>query len=165
VLTQDGHPIAYFSKGLSVANKKLSTYESEFLTIMMAADKWRSYLHKNPFVIKTDHQSLCHLQDQTLPTELHRKATRKLVGLQFKFSYKKGCENKVADALSRVGFHFNINVITTVVSIWIQEVVNSYHTDSQATSLLQELVVHNPNSQEYSLSEGVIRYKDKIRVA
>jgi hypothetical protein len=50
------------------------------------------------------------------------------------------------------------------VSIWIQEVVNSYHTDSQATSLLQELVVHNPNSQEYSLSEGVIRYKDKIRV-
>jgi hypothetical protein len=63
VHTQDGHPIAYFSKGLSIANQKLSTYEKEFLAVMMTVDKWRSYLHKNPFIIKTDHQSLCHLQD------------------------------------------------------------------------------------------------------
>jgi hypothetical protein len=27
VLTQEGHPIAYFSKGLSIANQRLSTYE------------------------------------------------------------------------------------------------------------------------------------------
>jgi hypothetical protein len=89
---------------------------------------------------------------------------RKLAGLQFKFSYKKGCENKVADALSRVGFHFNINAITTMVPVWVQEVVNSYHTDSQAAALLQELAVHNPNDKGYSLSECVIRYKDKIWV-
>jgi hypothetical protein len=31
VLSQSGHPIPYFSKGLSAANKKLSTYEKEFL--------------------------------------------------------------------------------------------------------------------------------------
>jgi hypothetical protein len=55
VLTQDGHPIAYFGKGLSSANQKLSTYDKEFLAVMMAIDKWRSYLYKNPFVIKTDH--------------------------------------------------------------------------------------------------------------
>jgi hypothetical protein len=61
VLSQEGHPIAYFSKGLSISNQKLSTYEKEFLTVMIAVDKWRSYLHKNPFVIKTNHQSLCHL--------------------------------------------------------------------------------------------------------
>jgi hypothetical protein len=44
VLTQEGHPIAYFSKGLSIANQKLSTYEKEFLAVLMAVDKWRSYL-------------------------------------------------------------------------------------------------------------------------
>jgi hypothetical protein len=39
VLSQEGHPIAYFRKGLSVSNKKLSTYEKEFLAMMMAVDK------------------------------------------------------------------------------------------------------------------------------
>jgi hypothetical protein len=60
VLLQEGHPITYFSKGLSIANQKLSTYEKEFLAVMMVVDKWRCHLHKNPFVIKNDHQSLCH---------------------------------------------------------------------------------------------------------
>jgi hypothetical protein len=77
ILSQEGHPIAYFSEGLSATNQKLLTYEKEFL----AVDKWRSYLHKNPFVIKTDHQSLCHLQDQTLSTDLQKKAMRKMAGL------------------------------------------------------------------------------------
>lgn len=104
VLTQDGHPIAYFSKDLSIANQKLSMYEK----VMMAVDKWRSYLHKNPFIMKNNHQSLCHLQDQTLSTKLQRKAMRKLAGLQFKFSYRKGSKNKVVDALSRVRFHFQL---------------------------------------------------------
>jgi hypothetical protein len=63
VMSQEGHPIIYFSKGLSAANQKLSTYEKEFLAVMMVVDKWRCYLHKNPFLIKIDHQSLCHLQD------------------------------------------------------------------------------------------------------
>jgi hypothetical protein len=136
VLSQDGHPIAYFSKGLSIANQSLSTYENEFLAVLMVVDKWRSYLHQNPFIIKTNHQSLCHIQDQTLSTDLQRKAMRKLAGLQFKFAYNKGCENKVADALSRVGIHMNLQPMSGVLPIWIQEVVNSYHGDAFATSLL-----------------------------
>jgi hypothetical protein len=38
---------------------------------------------------------------------------RKMAGPQFMFAYKKGLENKVADALSRIGLHFN--AITVVV--------------------------------------------------
>jgi hypothetical protein len=160
VLSQEGYPIAYFSKGLSISNQKLSTYEKEFMAVMMAIDKWRSYLHKNPFVIMTNHQSFCHLQDQTLFTDLQRKAMRKMAGLQFKFAYKKGSENKVVDALSRVGFHFH--AISVVIPVWIQEVLNYYHNDSAATSFLQEQVVVQSNDSDYSLTDGVIRYKDKI---
>jgi hypothetical protein len=82
--------------------------------------------------------------------------------LQFKFSYKKGCDNKVADALSMVGINFQLAAISGVVPIWVQEVINSYHTDAEALKLLQELVVVSPNSDGYSLVEGVIRYKGKI---
>jgi hypothetical protein len=87
---------------------------------------------------------------------------RKMAGLQFKFAYKKGSENKVVDALSRVGFHFN--AISIVVPVLIQEVINSYHNDAAATSLLQELAMVQFNEEGYSLSDGVIRYKGKIWV-
>jgi hypothetical protein len=146
-----------------VPNHKLSTYEKEFLAVMMAVEKWRCYLHKNPFVIKTDHQSLYHLQDQTLSTELQRKAMRKLAGLQFKFAYKKGCDNKVADALSRIGCKSQLIAISAIIPVWVQEVVNTYHNDPVATALLQELAISSPNDQGYSLT-GVIRYKGKIWV-
>jgi hypothetical protein len=58
VLSQEGHPIVYFSKGLSVNNQKLSIYEKKFLAVLMTVDKWRSYLHKNSFVIRMNYQSL-----------------------------------------------------------------------------------------------------------
>jgi hypothetical protein len=162
VLSQDGHPIAYFSKGLSVANQRLSTYEKEFMAVLMAVDKWRSYLHRYPSIIKTGHQSLCHLQDQTLSTDLQRKAMRKLAGLQFKFVYKKGCDNKVVDALSRVGTHLTQNVISVVLPVWIHEVINSYHNDDEAAHLLQELAVCSPNSQGYYLFDGIIKFQNKV---
>jgi hypothetical protein len=43
-----------------------------------------------------------------LSTELQKKAMTKLAGLHFKFAYRKGCDNKVADALSRVAAYFNV---------------------------------------------------------
>jgi hypothetical protein len=116
VLSQDDHPVVYFSKGLSVVNQKLSTYEKEVLAVMVV-DKWRSCLHKNPFLIRTDHQSLCHLQDQTLSTELQKKAMRKLVDLQFGFAHQKGYENKVVDALSRIGVHLDLHAISTIIPV------------------------------------------------
>jgi hypothetical protein len=100
VLSQGGHPIAFFSKTLSANNKKLSAYEKEFLVVMMTVDKWRSYLSR--------HKSLGHLRDQSLSTKLQRKVMVKLEGLQFTLQYKRGPENKVVDVLSRVGYTFSI---------------------------------------------------------
>jgi hypothetical protein len=121
MLSQNGHPVGYFSKDLSIANQKLSTYEKEFLAIFMVVDKWRRYLSRQPFVIKTDHQSFWHLQDQSLSTKLQRKAMVKLAGLQFKLQYKKRLQNKVAAQASSM-----------VVPVWIQEITNSYTIDEAA---------------------------------
>jgi len=41
---QDGHPISYLSKALSMRNQALSTYEKECMAILLAVDNWRSYL-------------------------------------------------------------------------------------------------------------------------
>jgi hypothetical protein len=119
VLVQDGHPVAYFSKALGVRNQQLSTYEKEFLAVMMAVDKWRAYLQRGPFVILTDHKSLCNLEDQQLDTEVQRRAMSKLVGMQFRFQYKKGAENGAADALSRVGHLLSANAMSICRRSWL----------------------------------------------
>jgi len=38
VLLQDGHPLAFISKALGPQTRSLSTYEKEYLAIMVAVD-------------------------------------------------------------------------------------------------------------------------------
>ena len=47
----------------------------------------------------------------------------KLVGLQFRFQYKRGLDNGAADALSRVGKQLDLAVFSTCKPPWMQEVV------------------------------------------
>jgi hypothetical protein len=61
VLMQNNHPVAYFSKALSLRNQALSTYEKECLALIMAVDKWKPYLQHKEFQILTDQKSLVHL--------------------------------------------------------------------------------------------------------
>lgn len=46
----------------------------------------------------------------------------RLMGLQFQIVYKKGKENLVADALSRVGTMMELAAVSEVQPIWVQEV-------------------------------------------
>jgi hypothetical protein len=69
--------------------------------------------------------------------------------------------NKVADALSRIGYCMAVTVVSAVQPVWLQEVLNSYVTDPDAQNLLAQLCVHSPDKHGHSLSQGVIR-KDNI---
>lgn len=54
VLMQDGHPLAYLSKALGPRYRGLSTYEKEYLAILLAVQQWRQYLQHGEFIIYTD---------------------------------------------------------------------------------------------------------------
>ena len=100
-MLQEGHPLAFISRPLGPKTLGLSTYEKEYLAILMAIEQWRSYLLHQEFVIFTDQKSLIHLNEQRLNTAWQQKVFTKLLGLQYKIVYKKGSDNRVADALSR----------------------------------------------------------------
>ena len=102
VLMQKGQPIAFLSKALGDKHQHLSIYEKEFLALIMAVERWRPYLQHQEFIIKTDHKSLAYLNEQTLHSEMQRKAMARMMGLKFKILYNKGSDNVAADALSRV---------------------------------------------------------------
>jgi hypothetical protein len=66
ILQQDGHPLAFVSKALGPGNLGLSTYEKEYLAILLAVDQWRAYLRHSEFMIYMDQRSLSHLTEQRL---------------------------------------------------------------------------------------------------
>jgi hypothetical protein len=101
VLLHDNHPIAFVSKALGPRTRGLSTYDKEYLAILVAVDQWRSYLQHGEFVIFSDHRTLMHLNDQWLHTPWQLKMYTKLASLQYKVVYKVGATNQAADALPR----------------------------------------------------------------
>jgi hypothetical protein len=86
----------------------------------------------------------------------------RLMGLQFKVVYRKGKENLVADALSRMNHLFVLQAVSVAQPVWLQEVLNSYTTDSTAQEILTRLAVNNLDQEGFSLDNGLIRYKDKV---
>ncbi len=101
VLSQDNRPIGYVSKAIKGKNLGLSTYEKEFLAILMATQKWRHYLMFRSFIIKTDHESLKYLLEQKIITSMQQKGMVKLTGYDYTIAYRKGKENAAVDAISR----------------------------------------------------------------
>lgn len=61
ILSQRGHPIAYFSQKLSPRMQRASTYHREMFAITQAVSRWRQYLLGRQFMIFTDQQSLRNL--------------------------------------------------------------------------------------------------------
>jgi hypothetical protein len=85
----------------------------------MAVEKWRPYLQRQEFIIRTDHKSLSYLYEQNLQSDMQRKAMTRLMGLQFKVVYIKGKENCAADALSRMVHLHALQAVSEVKPVWI----------------------------------------------
>ncbi|GJR52082.1 retrotransposon-related protein [Tanacetum coccineum] len=133
--------IAYLSKTLSPKHQALSTYEKEFMVMLMALDKWRGYLLDRHFKIKTDHFILKYLFGQRLTTPFQTKWLPKLLGYDYEISYKKGRENIIADAFLRVsgGTELNSLVLTSIASDLLQQVKDSWNNDPILQALIQQL--------------------------
>jgi hypothetical protein len=169
VLQQDGHPIAYISRALGPKNLGLSTYEKECLAILFAVEQWRPYLQQGEFIIKTDQQSLTHLDDQRLSTPWQQKAFTKLMGLQFRITYRQGTDNRVAAALSRrpnmdqdiAEDQLNNMAISSVTPDWLSQVTQGYESDENSKKLFNHLATGG-SKEHYTLSQGIIRFKGRI---
>ena len=98
---QEGKPIAYFSEKLNGAALNYSTYDKELYALVHALETWQHYLRAIEFVIKTDHESLKHLNGQQKLTKRHAQWVAFIESFPYIIKYKTGKSNVVADALSR----------------------------------------------------------------
>lgn len=133
VLSQENHPIAYFSKKIPGKMQKRSAYAREIMAITEAIAKFRHYLFGHYFVIRTDQKSLHHLTEQTIKTPEQEEWLPKLMGFRFTIEYKPGRTNVVADALSR---SFFMAVSSPEFGI-LDEIKKAVENDNELKKLLQ----------------------------
>lgn len=162
VLMQKGQPIAFLSKALGPKAAGWSTYDKEALAIIEAIKKWKHYFASSSIIIRTDQQSLKHIQDQKVTEGVQHKLLIKLLGYKFTVEYKKGKENRVTDALSKVKYALHALGTSAAIPTWITEVVNSYKDDTKCSDLITQLAIDPTGHPPYTLASGVLRYKGKI---
>ena len=101
--------VAYYSKCYTTAQKNYATPEKELLAIVMAIEHWHTYLYGRKFVVYTDHQPLAWLLNKKNPHPRLERWLIRLAQYRFEIKYRKGIENVVADALSRLPNENQVN--------------------------------------------------------
>jgi hypothetical protein len=90
----------------------------------------------------------------------------KLLGLQYKIIYKKGADNRVADALSRKSLHTSQCEDLMAISIstpqWVNEVLAGYQQDPFSLALVAKLTIDPKADSNFTLKNGLLRYNGRI---
>ena len=104
VLAQaDDRPISFYSKKLSDAERKYSTFDRELLAVFLAIQHFRHVLEGRSFTVFTDHKPLCGAM-----SSLAERSPRQTRHLSFiaeftaNLRHVPGPSNVVADALRRL---------------------------------------------------------------
>jgi hypothetical protein len=160
ILSQDKHPIAYFSKKLNNSMQHKSAYVRELYAVTEAMAKFRHYILGHKFIIRTDQQSLKALTDQTIQTPEQQKWLHKFLGFDFTIEYKPGKDNIAADALSRSFFMASSGPVNPLLSTIIAA-VNSDPSLSQIKQLCIQGVNKDPL---YHVKQDILYWNNKIVV-
>ena len=97
IISQEGRPIAFYSRKLNPAQTRYTTTERELLSIVETLKEFRNILLGQKIIIHTDHQNLIHnsfTSDRVMRWRLY------LEEYSPEIKYIKGESNQAADTLS-----------------------------------------------------------------
>ncbi|GBG61762.1 hypothetical protein CBR_g23276 [Chara braunii] len=105
VLQQDDgdglRPLEFYSKRMPSHKVAASTYMRERYALREALDHCKHYLLGRHFEVFSDHETLKWIQAQNNRSTTLTRWLHEIVVYDFELRHKKGCYNRVADALSR----------------------------------------------------------------
>lgn len=158
VISQGGHPIAFFSKKLAPRMQLQSAYIREFHAITAALAKFRHYLLGHKFILRTDQKSLKNLLDQSLQTPEQQAWLHKFIGYDFQIEYKPGKENQAADALSRM---MSLSWSATE-NVFLQQLRNEIASNEHLQTIVKQCLNHTVNDSKYTVKEGLLYWKNRL---
>ncbi|KAK8933568.1 hypothetical protein KSP39_PZI015465 [Platanthera zijinensis] len=160
VLSQEGHPIAYFSEKLNEARQRYSTYDREFYAIVQTLRYWRHYLLHKEFVLYSDHQALRYLESQSKLSHRHAKWVEFLQSYHYVIKHRAAVVNKSADALSR--WISLLQTMSTHVT-GFERLVVEYVECSDFGDIYRSLTRDPPNTIEgFTVSEGYLFFGTRL---
>jgi hypothetical protein len=86
------------------------------------------------------------------------------MGYNYKIEYKKGRENKAANALSQRPQTESVQAIFTAVPLWMNDVKYTYIQDPKCKELDEQLHVKPDTIQNFTLTNSLIRYKGRLYI-
>ncbi len=98
------HPICYYSKKFNRSQRNYSTIEKEALALLLTLQHFEVYVGSSilPVVVYTDHNPLTFISRMRNQNQRLMRWSLIIQNYNLEIKYKKGTENVVADALSRV---------------------------------------------------------------
>jgi len=162
---QESHYISYISKAFNKQQQSYSTYEKELLGVVFAVQRWRHYLLNRHFIIKTDHYSLKYILDQRWTIDFQQKWLVKLMEFDFSIEYKKGQDNVVAYALSKLdNVECKSLIILQLESHLLTRIKQSWADDSNLQKLITEVQKNVTAHKHYTWQHDELRRKGRLVV-
>uniref|UniRef100_A0AAR2IV05 Reverse transcriptase n=1 Tax=Pygocentrus nattereri TaxID=42514 RepID=A0AAR2IV05_PYGNA len=98
------HPVAFFSRKLSPAERNYGIGDRELLAVKLAVEEWRHWLEgaAHPFTVLTDHKNLEYLKSAKRINSRQARWSLFFSRFDFSISFRPGQRNTKADALSRI---------------------------------------------------------------
>ncbi|GJX59436.1 ty3-gypsy retrotransposon protein [Tanacetum coccineum] len=163
ILSQDDHPVAYFSKGFSPSNRFKSAYDRELLALVLAVQKWNHYLLGHHFLIRTDHYTLKFLLEQRITSTEQQRLLLKLMPYDFSIIHRAGKENRGADALSRRPHTGALLTLTVPYCVEVTEIKSGLQTDPYTSDIIQKLLSPDSSSvSDFSFVDQFLFYKRRL---
>lgn len=164
VLSQQGLPIAFFSKPFTSKLLRLSTYVWELCAITTAVRKWRQYLLGHHFTIITDHRSLMELLGQVIQTPEQHMYMARLMGYDYDIQYHAGASNQAADALSRLPDQQpSMAMLLSVPCLsFLKELCAQLDANEEYGQLRRNILLTPHNYSDFSVTQNLVLHKNRI---
>lgn len=138
---EDGRmePLGFYSKGLTDAQKRYSTYDRELLAAHNAVRYFKHHLQARPFTLYTDHKPLTFAFQQNPDKASPRQLRHLDLISQYTtdIRYVKGPDNIIADCLSRIEHTSTDTQSDEVTAIDYEAIAKDQQTDADFQSMQQ----------------------------
>ena len=162
VLSQDGHPVEFFSEKLNDVRLWYSTYDKEFYAVIQALRHWCHYLMSKEFVLFSDHEALTYLYLQQKLSDRHARWVEYLQDYTFIIRHKKGKDNVIADALSR---QVHLLTLVRVQVTGFESLKDSYSACPNFGPIVHALELGTSHEhRDYLRAKGYLLFKNRLYV-